>query len=67
MCSLPPTELSGCLLPELLRLLPSTVLPARECEKLCLLQAELGSEADPPVPGQDGLPGMHEQSVHLWP
>lgn len=50
-------ELTCDLLPQLLRLLPSSILHPRKCAQLCLFQEKHGAQTDTTVPDQDGIPG----------
>ena len=65
-CSL--TELFDRELPQLLRLLPPSLLPSRERAELCLVQEEHGPQVDPTLSRAHGLPVhvRHSPGRKLW-
>ena len=64
ICSLLSTEFACSILPELLRLLPSTLLRAREREEFCFIQEKHGTETHNEVPLENGISGT--LTCQIW-
>lgn len=57
------SEFPGCILPELLWLLPTEVFHSRERSELCVLQTKHGAQVNSALPNQDGIPGDYLLSL----
>lgn len=62
------SEFSYCILPLVLRLLPSKIFHIRKCKELCFIQEKYGIEINFEVPFKNGLSDYiwHTAGWSLW-